>query len=200
MTVRTLPAGGRSGSSISAISLRSAWSSSTRPGPKPTWRPCADGRRAAGGSPPRSRTDTGKRRPSWLRCATTGLTLPGFSMARSMARASKLTSREFALAVAYFAGAPSLAHAQLAPVVNQAKDQTDRSAIRKSAPAAIGRPPAPWKTTTRRKRFRAVCNRKWMIPRRVQLKTSNDARTSALVKGDGSRGSRCVRHLSVANA
>ena len=36
--------GGRSGSSIRVGSRRSAWSSSTRPGPRPTWRRCADGR------------------------------------------------------------------------------------------------------------------------------------------------------------
>jgi hypothetical protein len=38
----------------------SVWSSSTRPGPGPIWRPCGDGRRAASGSPPASRTVDGR--------------------------------------------------------------------------------------------------------------------------------------------
>ena len=45
--VPTSRGGGRSGQSIKAASSLSAWSSSTRPGPRPTWRRCGDGRRAA---------------------------------------------------------------------------------------------------------------------------------------------------------
>ena len=58
--VPTSRAGGRSGQSIRTGSILSAWSSSTRPGPRPTWRRCAAGRRAASGSRPRSRTATGR--------------------------------------------------------------------------------------------------------------------------------------------
>ena len=48
--VLTLPAGGHNGSSIrTASTLLPAWSSSTRAGPRPTWRPCAAGHRAACG-------------------------------------------------------------------------------------------------------------------------------------------------------
>ena len=43
----TLPADGGSGSSIRTVSRPSAWSSSTRPGPRPIWRRYGDGRRAA---------------------------------------------------------------------------------------------------------------------------------------------------------
>ena len=45
--VPTSRGGGRSGQSIKIASSLSAWSSSTRPGPRPTWRRCGDGRRAA---------------------------------------------------------------------------------------------------------------------------------------------------------
>ena len=45
--VLTSPAGARNGRSIRAASILSAWSSSTRPGPRPTWPPCGAGRRAA---------------------------------------------------------------------------------------------------------------------------------------------------------
>ena len=48
-TVLTSPAGARDGRSIRARSILSAWSSSTRPGPRPTWQPCGAGRRAARG-------------------------------------------------------------------------------------------------------------------------------------------------------
>ena len=58
--VLTSRAGGRSGGRIRARSSRPAWCSSTRPGPRPTWRRCAAGRRAAGGCPPRSRTAAGR--------------------------------------------------------------------------------------------------------------------------------------------
>ena len=47
--VPTSRAGERNGQSIRAALSQSAWSSSTRPGPRPTWRRCADGRRAAPG-------------------------------------------------------------------------------------------------------------------------------------------------------
>ena len=40
-------AGARSGWPIRAASIPPAWCSSTRPGPRPTWRRCADGRPAA---------------------------------------------------------------------------------------------------------------------------------------------------------
>ena len=75
--VPTSRAGGRSGASIKTASSLSVWSSSTRPGPRPTWRRCADGRRVACGSRPRSRTVTGRPRPSWPRYATTGSTRHG---------------------------------------------------------------------------------------------------------------------------
>ena len=89
-TVLTSPAGARNGRSIRARSILSAWSSSTRPGPRPTWRRCGAGRRAAPGSQPRSRTAIGRPRPSWPRCATIGSRHHGFSTARSTARASAI--------------------------------------------------------------------------------------------------------------
>ena len=46
-TVLTSHAGGRNGSSTRTALILPAWSSSTRPGPGPTWRRCAAGRRAA---------------------------------------------------------------------------------------------------------------------------------------------------------
>ena len=58
--VLTSRAGERNGQSIRAALILSAWSSSTRPGPRPTWRRCGDGRRAAPGSRPRFRTATGR--------------------------------------------------------------------------------------------------------------------------------------------
>ena len=57
----TWRAGGRSGRSIKAASSLTAWSSSTRPGPRPTWRRCGAGRRAASVSSPKSRTAAGRR-------------------------------------------------------------------------------------------------------------------------------------------
>src|SRR6478752_7557893 len=91
-TVLTSPAGARNGRSIRARSILSAWSSSTRPGPRPTWPPCGAGRRAAPGSQPRSRTATGRPQPSWPHCATIGSRHHGFSMARSTVRASQFMS------------------------------------------------------------------------------------------------------------
>ena len=49
-----------SGQSIKAASKLSGWSSSTRPGPGPTWRPCGDGRRAGADFPPRFPTAAGR--------------------------------------------------------------------------------------------------------------------------------------------
>lgn len=48
-TARTSPDGAASGRSIARASPRSGWSSSTRPGPRPTWRRSGDGRRGAKG-------------------------------------------------------------------------------------------------------------------------------------------------------
>jgi transposase len=73
----------------------SAWSSSTRPGQRPTWPPYGAGRRAAPGSQPKSCTDTGRPQPSLPHCAAIGSRHHGFSMARSTARASQFTSRGF---------------------------------------------------------------------------------------------------------
>ena len=70
----------------------SAWFSSMRPGPRPIWRRCADGRRAANASSPRSRIAVGRRRPSWPHSASTGSRRPGCWRGRSMARAFGLTS------------------------------------------------------------------------------------------------------------
>ena len=58
--VPTSRGGEPSGQSIKTASNLSGWSSSTRPGPGPTWRHCGDGRRAATGSPPRFRTAAGR--------------------------------------------------------------------------------------------------------------------------------------------
>ena len=44
--VPTSPGGEPSGQNIKTASNLSVWSSSTRPGPGPTWLPCGDGRRA----------------------------------------------------------------------------------------------------------------------------------------------------------
>src|SRR3979411_2704699 len=89
------PAGARDGRSIRARSILSAWSSSTRPGPRPTWPPCGAGRRAAPDSQPKSRTATGRPQLSWPHCAAIGSRHHGFSMARSAVRASQFTSRRF---------------------------------------------------------------------------------------------------------
>jgi transposase len=58
--VRTSQGGEFSGSNIKIASNLSAWSSSTRPGPGPIWRPCGDGRLVARGFPPRFRTAAGR--------------------------------------------------------------------------------------------------------------------------------------------
>src|SRR5215467_9991998 len=54
--VRTSPDDEPSGSNIKIASNLSVWSSSTRPGPGPIWRPCGDGRHAARGFPPKLHT------------------------------------------------------------------------------------------------------------------------------------------------
>ncbi len=48
------------GQSIKVASKLSGWSSSTRPGPGPIWRPCGDGRRAGADLTPRFPTDAGR--------------------------------------------------------------------------------------------------------------------------------------------
>ena len=58
--VPTSPDDEPSGSNIKIGSNLSVWSSSTRPGPEPIWRPCGDGRHAAAGSPPRFHTAAGR--------------------------------------------------------------------------------------------------------------------------------------------
>ena len=59
--VPTSREGARSGPSIRAGSIRPAWSSSMKHGPRPTWRRCGDGRRGDRGSRPASRTAIGRR-------------------------------------------------------------------------------------------------------------------------------------------
>ncbi len=49
-----------SGQSIKVASKLSGWSSSTRPGPGPIWRPCGDGRRAGADFTPRFPTAAGR--------------------------------------------------------------------------------------------------------------------------------------------
>jgi transposase len=49
-----------SGQSIKVASKLNGWSSSTRPGPGPIWRPCGDGRRAGADFTPRSPTAAGR--------------------------------------------------------------------------------------------------------------------------------------------
>ena len=44
---RTSRAGGHAGNATRNGLIRAGWSSSTKPGPRPTWRPCAVGRRRA---------------------------------------------------------------------------------------------------------------------------------------------------------
>jgi hypothetical protein len=68
----------------------SAWSLSTRPGPRRTWRHCGAGRRAARGSPPRSRMAAERRQHLGQRSDTIGSRLHGFSKAQSTARPSQL--------------------------------------------------------------------------------------------------------------
>ena len=58
--VPTWRGGAPSGQSIKIASKLSGWSSSTRPGPGPTWRPCGDGRRAGTDCPPRFPTAAGR--------------------------------------------------------------------------------------------------------------------------------------------
>ena len=67
----TSPRRGRHGLKISPSSIPSAWSSSTKPAPQPTWRDCAVGRRAANGWSAKSRTVTGKPPPLSRGCAQT---------------------------------------------------------------------------------------------------------------------------------
>ncbi len=52
--------GGPSGQNIKVASKLSDWSSSTRPGPEPIWRPCGDGHRVAAGFTPRFPTVAGR--------------------------------------------------------------------------------------------------------------------------------------------
>ena len=52
--------GASNGQSIKTASNLSGWSSSTRPGPGQTWRPCGDGHRVGTDSPPRFLTAAGK--------------------------------------------------------------------------------------------------------------------------------------------
>ena len=93
--VLTSRAGARNGQSIRAGSILRAWSSSTRPGPRPTWRRCGDGRRAAkahsqGAARPLEDHDLPGRaapRPDRRTMAS--------STARSTARASGSMSRRF---------------------------------------------------------------------------------------------------------
>src|SRR5262245_15308600 len=58
--VPTSREGARNGVSIRTGSMPAAWSSSMRPGPRPTWRRCGDGRHAACGSERRYRTAAGR--------------------------------------------------------------------------------------------------------------------------------------------
>ena len=59
--VRTWREGGSNGKSIRPGSIPSAWCSSMRPGPRPTWRRSGAGRRGARGSKPKFRTAIGRR-------------------------------------------------------------------------------------------------------------------------------------------
>lgn len=58
--VPTWHGGEPSGQSTKVASKLSGWSSSTRPGPGQTWRPCGDGPLAGTDSPPRFLTAAGK--------------------------------------------------------------------------------------------------------------------------------------------
>jgi len=58
--VPTSPDDEPGGSNIKIASNLSVLSSSMRPGPGPIWRPCADGRHAGAGSPPRFHTAAGR--------------------------------------------------------------------------------------------------------------------------------------------
>jgi transposase len=59
-TVPTWRGGASNGQSIKTASKLNGWSSSTRPGPRPIWRPCGDGRRAGADYPPRFPTAAGR--------------------------------------------------------------------------------------------------------------------------------------------
>jgi len=54
------PGVGRSGPNIGIGLIALGWCSSMRPGPKPIWRACGAGRRAANASKPRCRTAAGR--------------------------------------------------------------------------------------------------------------------------------------------
>jgi transposase len=64
----TSPASGRAGRPVRVGLSRDGSSSSTRPGSRPTWRPCAAGGRADRGSRPACRTAIGRRSPSSPPC------------------------------------------------------------------------------------------------------------------------------------
>ena len=82
-------AAGCGGGPIRTGSIRGAWCSSTRPGPRPTWPRCAAGACGAGASSPRCRMVTGRHDlHGALRCDR--IEAPGSSTARSTARASGL--------------------------------------------------------------------------------------------------------------
>ncbi len=66
-TARRRWPGATPGSTTSLTSIRGAWSSSTRPAPRPRWPGCAAGLPAGSDAAPACRTGTGKRRPSWAR-------------------------------------------------------------------------------------------------------------------------------------
>src|SRR5262249_18710703 len=93
-TVPTSYGGAHSGGSIKTRSSPSVSSSSMRLGPRPTWHHCVDGGRGAEGSKPKSRTVTGTRRRSWLRCVSIGSRRRGFLRVRSTVRPSKSMSKE----------------------------------------------------------------------------------------------------------
>src|SRR5262249_29909523 len=93
-TVPTSYGGAHSGGSIKTRSSPSVSSSSMRLGPRPTWHHCGDGGRGAEGSKPKSRTVTGTRRRSWLRCVSIGSRRRGFLRVRSTVRPSKSMSKE----------------------------------------------------------------------------------------------------------
>jgi putative transposase len=58
---RSWRADARSGPAIRPAVIQHAWSSSTRPGSRPTWRRCVAGARAASGLSPTRHMDTGRR-------------------------------------------------------------------------------------------------------------------------------------------
>lgn len=77
--------GAGNGSRGSSISTRTAWRSSTRPGPRPTWPAPAAGHRAASACALPSRTATGRRRPSSPTCTIPAWPRGWCLMDRSMA-------------------------------------------------------------------------------------------------------------------